>query len=50
MGRKGSRPDFGVVVQPGADSQLLILLQAQFLGHVAGILLFLLICYFLHEL
>lgn len=27
-GRKGSRPDLGVVVEPGADPQLLALLQA----------------------
>lgn len=50
VGRNGSRLDFGVVVQQAADSKLLVLLQPQFLGHVAGIVLFLLICYFLHEL
>lgn len=34
-GRNGSRPDLGVVVEPGADPRLLALLQAQFLGHIA---------------
>lgn len=46
-GRKGSRPDLGVVVEPGVDPRLLALLQARFLGRIAGILLFLLVCYFL---
>lgn len=46
-GRKGSSPDLGMVVEPGADPWLLVLHQTPFLGHVAVILLFLLISCFL---